>query len=119
MELSIYLLHIIIDNYDNLYNSKLKIHFDNLLNIISEIIHNIKIKNNKYNIFHCFQCIQIVIKYIDKHKLNNYNIYLNDNFYKINASFFMGSSIITKLCDTELFTLINDVCNELFHVDLL
>lgn len=111
-ELSVNLLKIIINNFELLN----KAHSDNLLKIITEIIHNVKIKNNKYNIYHYFQCINIVIKYIDKHKLTNY---LNEDFYKLNVSFFMSSSIITKLCHIELFELMNDVCNELFHIDLL
>ena len=118
-ELSVNLLHLIINNYVNLYDDKLKIHLDNLIEIISEIIHNIKIKNNKYNIFHYFNCIEMIIKYIDKHKLNKHDIYLNDDFYKLNLCGFMSSSIVTKLCNTELFVLMNDVCNELFHTELL
>lgn len=112
VELSVNLLKIIINNFELLN----KLHSDNLLKILSEIIHNVKIKNNKYNIYHYFQCIDEVIKYIDKHKLTNY---LNEDFYKLNVSFFMSSSITTKLCHIELFELMNDVCNELFHIDLL
>jgi predicted unusual protein kinase regulating ubiquinone biosynthesis (AarF/ABC1/UbiB family) len=116
-ELSINLLHIIINNYSKLYKKELKIHSDNLLKIISEIIHNIKIKNKEYNIFHYFKCIQLIINYVDKHNLNRYDIYLNDDFYKLNLSLIMSSSIIKNFCDTELFVLMNDVCNELFHIN--
>ena len=59
------------------------------------------------------------MKYINKHELNKCDVYLNNDFYKINVSLFMASSIITKLCDKELFLLINDVCKELFHTDLI
>ena len=119
IELSRNLLHIIINNFDKLDNENLKTHSNNLLKIVSEIIHNIKIKNNQYNFFHYFQCINLIIKYVDEHNLNEFDIYLNDNFYKINLSGFMSSSIIIQLCNTELFILLNNVCNELFHIDIL
>ena len=44
---------------------------------------------------------------------------LTDDFYKLNLIFFMTSSIITKFCDKELLYIMNDVCKELFHTDLI
>jgi predicted unusual protein kinase regulating ubiquinone biosynthesis (AarF/ABC1/UbiB family) len=119
VELSIYLLDIIIHNFHKLHYPSMKKHLNNLLNKVSEIIKNVQTQHKQYNIINYFQCIELVMKYINEHELNKYDIYLNNDFYKINVSFFMASSIISKLCDKELFLLINDVCKELFHTDLI
>ena len=118
-ELSTNLLNIILTNYNKLYKPELKDHLHNLLKIISEIIENVQIKSTKYNIFNYFECLKLVTKYIDKHNLNQYDIALTDDFYKLNLIFFMASSIVTKFCDKELLLIMNDVCKELFHTDLL
>ena len=118
-ELSINLLKIILTNFNNLYKPELKNHLHNLLKIISTIIENVQIKSTKYNIFNYFECLNLVTKYIDKHNLNQYDIMLTDDFYKLNLIFFMASSIITKFCDKELLFIMNDVCKELFHTDLI
>ena len=118
-ELSINLLKIILTNFNKFYHPELKNHLHNLLQIISTIITNVQIKSTKYNIFNYFECLNSVTKYIDEHKLNKYDIMLTDDFYKLNLIFFMTSSIITKFCDKELLYIMNDVCKELFHTDLI
>jgi len=118
-ELSINLLSIIVNNFKELYKPEFKDHMDNLLKILSDIIINVQMKSTKYNIYNYFECIQSVIKYINKNQLYKYNIVLNDDFYHLNFIFFMASGIVSKLCSKELFFIMNDVCKELFHTDLL
>lgn len=116
--LSIDLLKIIITNTDILNNINLIKHQTNLLDILVVMLDEIKNKNNRYNIFKYFDCMNEIREYILIHQLYKHNIDLNDEFYKLNVIFGMGSSIINRLCDTDLFILINEVCKEMFHDDL-
>jgi len=118
-ELSVELLKIIINNYDILSSTtELTNHHTTLLHIVSDIVIEIQEKSQKYDIFKYFSCMKEVMGYIEKHKLYNYDIILNDEFYKLNVVFMMASSIINNLCNTELLLLVNDVCKEMFHTDI-
>jgi ubiquinone biosynthesis protein len=117
--LSIDLLKIIITNTD-LFSKNIDLikHQSNLLDILVVMLDEIKNKNNRYNIFKYFDCMNEIREYILAHQLYKHSIELNDEFYKLNVIFGMGSSIINQLCNTDLFILINEVCKEMFHDDL-
>lgn len=114
-ELSMELLKIILNNYDALTS----FHLNNLLTIVSLIITEIQTKGEQYNILKYFECMNQTIIYIDNHKLYEQDIELNCEFYKLNMLVIMASSIVIKLCDTDIASLIDDVVKEMFHVDIL
>lgn len=101
--------------HDKLY----KTHITHLTNILSIIITDIKVSIKQFNILKMVDCIIQLISYIEENQLTSkYGIVVKEDTHNFCMSIIMCSSIILKLCNTDLFQLVNSVFCEMFQVDL-
>jgi predicted unusual protein kinase regulating ubiquinone biosynthesis (AarF/ABC1/UbiB family) len=94
-------------------------HKENILNIIENIVINIVNKSNNVNQKLMIDFIINFNNYLSKQHLKKYGIKVNDEFIKFQMGFAMAHGVSMELCKTGLMILVNEVLNEIFHLDIM
>jgi ubiquinone biosynthesis protein len=94
-------------------------HKENILNIIENIVINITNKTNNVNQQLMINFIVNFNNYLGSKDLKKYGIKVNNEFIKFQIGFAMAHGVSMKLCKTDLMILVNEVLNEIFHIDIM
>jgi len=57
--------------------------------------------------------------YLGSKDLKKYGIKVNNEFIKFQIGFAMAHGVSMKLCKTDLMILVNEVLNDIFHIDIM
>ena len=101
----------------NILNIVYNAHIDELKLFVSEFVTAIKEKE-QFNVIEVVNILHKIMLYIENNQLQGCGIKLNNDYYNFSISILMVSTIINKMCNTELLSLINEVFKEMFQPDL-
>ena len=94
-------------------------HKENILNIIENVVINITNKTNNVNQQLMIDFIVNFNNYLGSKDLKKYGIKVNNEFIKFQIGFAMAHGVSMKLCKTDLMILVNEVLNDIFHIDIM
>ena len=83
--------------------------------IIDEMVH----KSKKANQARIYEIITGFNKYLNNNNLKKYNVYISDDFVKMQMALAMAHGASMCLCKNEYMTFANQVLDDLFHINLL
>lgn len=95
-----------------------KIHYINLINILSSILDE-TIKNKNINNIKIYKFLNLFNDYIINNELLKYNLRPSDEFLKAQMSLMMANGLTITLCNNDYMEVAEKVLNELFHIDFL
>lgn len=96
-----------------------KIHYQNISNIIKNILDDTLHNSKTANQSKIYYFINNLNDYLKSNELLNYGIKPSDNFVKTQLALAMAHGITLTLCKDEFIPLIEKVIDELFHTNLL
>jgi predicted unusual protein kinase regulating ubiquinone biosynthesis (AarF/ABC1/UbiB family) len=96
-----------------------KVHYDYMVNIISEFANNSVNVHNNINQFEVYKFLKDLNAYIEKincdQKQGQIKLKPSDDFVKVQVLFGMLHGVVLKLCDGKYVQMANEVLNELFN----
>uniref|UniRef100_A0A6C0KYC3 ABC1 atypical kinase-like domain-containing protein n=1 Tax=viral metagenome TaxID=1070528 RepID=A0A6C0KYC3_9ZZZZ len=92
---------------------------NNIINIIENIVSCIIEKSKKEFQTLIFDFIFNLNNYLDNKELKKYGIKINEEFIKIQMGITMAYGISMLLCKDNYMDVVNEVLNEVFHLDVL
>ena len=95
-----------------------KVHTDNLIMLMAEIIEEVMNKNTANQIEVC-KVLMRMDRYMNNHQLTKLGIKPSDNFVKAQLALAMSQGVTLTLCKENFISVVNTVINELFHTELL
>ena len=94
-------------------------HYNNLVNIISEIINDALKKSKHGNQVQVYKFLNNFYSYINNHNLTELGLRPSENFVKTQLALAMAHGVTMTLCKDDYMSLAEQVVNELFHLDIL
>jgi len=95
-----------------------KVHTDNLIMLMAEIIDEVMNKNTANQIEVC-KVLMRMDRYMNNHQLTKLGIKPSNNFVKAQLALAMSQGVTLTLCKEKFISVVNTVINELFHTELL
>jgi len=95
-----------------------KVHTDNLIMLMAEIIDEVMNKNTANQIEVC-KVLMRMDSYMNNHRLTKLGIRPSNNFVKAQLALAMSQGVTLTLCKEKFISVVNTVINELFHTGLL
>jgi predicted unusual protein kinase regulating ubiquinone biosynthesis (AarF/ABC1/UbiB family) len=95
-----------------------KVHFDNIVKMIGDIIHE-TIKSKKANQLKIYHFLTSFHSYMSKNELLDLGLKPSDHFVKTQLALAMSHGITLTLCKDNYINLTDQVLNELFHTNFL
>lgn len=95
-----------------------KVHTDNLILLMAEIIEEVLNKNTANQIEVC-KVLMRMDRYMNNHQLTKLGIRPSNNFVKAQLALAMSQGVTLTLCKKNFISVVNTVINELFHTELL
>jgi len=95
-----------------------KVHTDNLIMLMAEIIDEVMNKNTANQIEVC-KVLMRMDSYMNNHRLTKLGIKPSNNFVKAQLALAMSQGVTLTLCKEKFISVVNTVINELFHTGLL
>jgi predicted unusual protein kinase regulating ubiquinone biosynthesis (AarF/ABC1/UbiB family) len=96
-----------------------KIHYDNIIKIISNILYETIHKSKQANQLKIYHFLTEFHSYMSKNELLKLGLKPSDNFVKTQLALAMSHGITLTLCKDDYINLTDLVLNELFHTELL
>lgn len=101
-----------INNFDELQEEQKKKMIETSAEIIGMCLH----KKNDLNHYKLYEFIWKINNLLNE---NNQNVKFNDDFIQIQMAFAMTHGLTMRLCNDDYIDFLNQIVNELFHLDLL
>ena len=95
-----------------------KIHYDNIINFITDFITEAVCNSKKANQIQLYNCLSKLKTCFDSPEIRKFGIRLNDNFIKLQLVLAMSHGVTLTLCKHDFMTFADDIINELFHTKL-
>jgi len=96
-----------------------KVHYDNIVKIISNILYETIHKSKDANQIKIYHFLKTFHSYMSKNELLDLGLKPSDNFVKTQLALAMSHGITLTLCKDDYINLTDQVLNELFHTKVL
>jgi predicted unusual protein kinase regulating ubiquinone biosynthesis (AarF/ABC1/UbiB family) len=96
-----------------------KIHYDNIVKILGDILHDTIHKSKQANQLKIFHFLTKFHSYISQNELLELGLKPSDNFVKTQLALAMAHGITLTLCKDDYILLSEEVFNEIFHTKFL
>jgi len=102
----------------NIIHNLPKIHYDDIINFITDFITEAVCNSKKANQIQLYNCLSKLKTCFDSPEIRKFGIRLNDNFIKLQLVLAMSHGVTLTLCKYDFMTFADDIINELFHTKM-
>jgi hypothetical protein len=96
-----------------------KLHYDNIIKIISDILYETIHKSKQANQLKVYHFLTTFHAYMSKNELLELGLRPSENFVKTQLALAMSHGVTLTLCKDDYINLTDQVLNELFHTKFL